>query len=318
MLGVLVVSLLFAFYAAIADMVRVWSNQADYSHGFLVPLFSAYLLWIRRSKLPPLVEWPEYWGLLPIVLAVALSSWAGMTNIAKEFCQGVSLILALGGVVALLLGRAGLHWAWPSLAFLIFMVKLPDRFEILFTFKLRQIATTASNFLLQTIGYPSYIAGQGGTVINVGDVRLGVEWACSGLSMVLTFVAIGTAMALLITRPIGDRIFVVLTTIPISIVSNIIRITITALVYIAGWHWLGDKIVHDFAGWLMMPFALAFLWLELKLIDWLFVVPEAPDRDDILKSATATAAAQWVVPEQPNNDKNDLPPATPKPTGVAP
>jgi len=318
MLGVLVVSLLFAFHMAIADMVRVWSNQADYSHGFLVPLFSGYLLWTRRSKLPPLVEWPEYWGLLPIVLAVALSSWAGMTNIAKEFCQGVSLILALAGVVSLLLGRAGLRWAWPSLAFLIFMVKLPDRFEILFTFKLRQIATTASNFLLQTIGYPSYIAGQGGTVINVGDVRLGVEWACSGLSMVLTFVAIGTAMALLLTRPIGDRIAIVLTTIPISILSNIIRITVTALVYIAGWKWLGDKIVHDFAGWLMMPFALAFLWMELKLIDWLFVVPEAPDRDDILKSATATAAAQWVVPEQPNNDKNDLPPGAPKSTGVAP
>jgi len=318
MLGVLVVSLLFAFHMAIADMLRVWSNQADYSHGFLVPLFSGYLLWTRRSKLPPLVEWPEYWGLLPIVLAVALSSWAGMTNIAKEFCQGVSLIMALAGVVSLSLGRAGLRWAWPSLAFLIFMVKLPDRFEILFTFKLRQIATTASNFLLQTIGYPSYIAGQGGTVINVGDVRLGVEWACSGLSMVLTFVAIGTAMALLLTRPIGDRIAIVLTTIPISILSNIIRITVTALVYIAGWKWLGDKIVHDFAGWLMMPFALAFLWMELKLIDWLFVVPEAPDRDDILKSATATAAAQWVVPEQPNNDKNDLPPGAPKSTGVAP
>ena len=253
---------------------------------------------------------------MPILFAVALSSWAGMTNIAKEFCQGVSLILALGGVVALLLGRAGLRWAWPSLAFLIFMVKLPDRFEILFTFKLRQIATTASNFLLQTIGYPSYIAGQGGTVINVGDVRLGVEWACSGLSMVLTFVAIGTAMALLLTRPVGDRIAIVLTTIPISIVSNIIRITITALVYIAGWQWLGDKIVHDFAGWLMMPFALGFLWMELKLIDWLFVVPEAPDRDDILKSATATAAAHWVVPEQMGNDKNDLPPAAPKSTGA--
>ena len=74
MLVVLVVSLLFAFHTAIADMVRVWSNQADYSHGFLVPLFSAYLLWTRRSKLPPLIEWPEYWGLLPIVFAVALSS----------------------------------------------------------------------------------------------------------------------------------------------------------------------------------------------------------------------------------------------------
>lgn len=303
--AVLLVGVAFAFHNGIADLVRVWATQADYSHGFLVPVVAAYLLYQRRRQFPPLVEWPEPWGLLPIVAGVALSLFAGTYNYAKEFGQGIGLILALTGVVLLVLGRPGLRWAWPGLAFLVFMVKLPDRVEILFTFKLRQIATQASNFLLQTLGYPSYVSGPGGTVITVGDVRLGVEWACSGLSMVLTFVAMGAAFALLMRhRPLADRWVVFASAIPIAIVSNILRITVTALVYIAadnkdnGWKWLGDTIVHDLAGWLMMPLALGFMGLLLKAIDWLFVVPPPPERDDVLRVATQAAAANWVVPER--------------------
>lgn len=318
--ALLLVGVAFAFHNAFAEMVRNWIKYPDYSHGFLVPFVAAYLLYSRRGKFPPLIEWPEPWGLLPLMVGLILSTTASTFNIAKEFGQGIGLILALAGVVLLLLGRPGLRWAWPGLAFLVFLVKLPDRIEILFTFKLRQIATDASNYLLQTLGYPSYVSGPGGTVITVGDVRLGVEWACSGLSMVLTFVAMGAAFALLMTnRSIWDRLFVFGAAIPIAIVSNILRITVTALIYIQAdnrdntWKWLGDKIVHDLAGWLMMPLALGFLWLLVKAIDWLFVIPPPPERDEVLKVATASATARWVVPERPETDDPDL---APKPGGA--
>jgi exosortase len=305
--GGLLIGIVFAFHAGIRDMVGIWYTKADYSHGFLVPFIAGYILYTRREKLPKLVEWPDPLGLPLILVGVALSLYCGISNHAREFGQGVGLILSLTGAVMLLLGRAGLLWAWPGLGFLLFMVKMPDSIEILFTFKLRQIATEASNFILQTIGYPSYIAGQGGTIIHVGDVRLGVEWACSGLSMVLTFVALGTAFAILSTqRPTSDRIWVFISSIPIAIISNIIRITITSIVYIWGWKWLGDRIVHDLAGWLMMPLAMGFMWAELRLIDWLFTIPAPPDRDAVLKSATMAAAASWVVPERAEVDDPNL------------
>lgn len=320
----LLVGVAFAFHRGIIDLVRVWATQADYSHGFLVPFVAAYLLYLRRHQFPPLIEWPDPRGLAPLVVGVVYSTFSSTYNYAKEFGQGVGLILALTGVVLIVLGRPGLRWAWPGLAFLVFMVKMPDRVEILFTFKLRQIATQASNFLLQTLGYPSYVSGPGGTVITVGDVRLGVEWACSGLSMVLTFVAMGAAFALLMTkRPMSDRLLVFASSIPIAIISNIIRITVTALVYIAAdnkdntWKWLGDAIVHDLAGWLMMPLALGFMWLLLKIVDWLFVVPPPPERDDVLRVATQAAAADWVVPERVVADDPDLAPK-PKPQDGVP
>lgn len=287
--GGLLAGVAFAFFPAMIDMVDVWTSKADYSHGFLVPPVAAYLLWTRRAKIPPLIAWPDALGLLPILVGLAISVYGGVTNKGKEFLQGSGMILALTGVVVLLFGRRSLRWAWPGLAFLLLMVKLPDTVEVQFTFKLRQIATGGSNFVLQTLGYPSYIAGPQGTIITIGEQKLGVEWACSGLSMVLTFVAVAVAVALLIKRPIGDRLAVVAAALPIAVVSNIIRIVVTALVYIAGWQKLTDLIIHDLAGYLMMPLALGFLWLELKLIDWLFVVRQGPDRDDVLRSARSKA-----------------------------
>jgi exosortase len=310
-LGVLLVGVGFAFHAGIAEMVRIWVKFPDYSHGFLVPVFAAYLLWSRRAKVPTTIRWPDPIGLVPLVAGVALSLAGGVTNYAKELCQGFGLILALAGVLVLMCGRLALRWAWPGLAFLLFMVKLPDRIEIQFMFKLRQIASGWSNFLLQTMGFPSYVGGQEGTVITVlrepEPLRLGVEWACSGLSMVLTFVAVATAAALMVKRPVGDKAVILLSAVPIAVVSNVIRITVTALVYIAGWKALGDLIVHDLAGYLMMPLALGFIWLELKLIDWLFVVPPAADRDDVLKTAAKTAAGAWVVKDRPE-DAGTTPP----------
>jgi exosortase len=203
--GGLLVAVAFAFHTAVLDMVDVWASKADYSHGFLVPVVAAYLLWVRRDKISPNITWPDALGVLPIVLGVLLSVAGGVTNKAKEFAQGFGLILALTGVLILLMGRHSLRWSWPGLAYLVFMLKLPDRLEIQFMFKLRQVATTGSNYVLQTLGYPSYVAGQEGTVITVGELKLGVEWACSGLSMVLTFVAVAVAVALLVKRPLADR-----------------------------------------------------------------------------------------------------------------
>jgi exosortase len=295
-LAVLLLGVLLAFHAPLADMVNEWSTKADYSHGFLVAPFALYLLWTRRDKLPRNADWPDARGLPLIIAGLVLSFVAGLLNIAKEISQGIGLILALAGVVVMMFSRYGLKWAWPGLVFLIFMVKMPDSFEHRFALKLRQIASQASNAILQTMGYPSYVGGDHGTVITINDLRLGVEWACSGLSMVLPFMAVATAFAMLVNRPMLDRAILLASALPIAVLANIIRITGTALVYIAGWKQLGDMIIHDFAGWLMMPLALIFLWLELKLLDWLFTTPAPPERDNIIKEATQTAAAEWQMP----------------------
>lgn len=295
LVGLLAVAAL-GFHQPIREMVELWSTKSDYSHGFFVLPFALYLLWTRRAMLPRNVEWPEWQGVAWIAAGAALSFAGSTTNYAKELAQGVGLILVLAGIVRMMFGPFGLRWAWPGLAFLIFMVKMPDSFEVKFALKLRQFAAEASNVVLQTLGFPSYVGGRHGTVITVNDLPLGVEWACSGLSMVLTFAAVAAGFALLVQRPLLDRVLILLSAVPIAIFANVVRITATALVYIAGWKQVGDAIIHDLAGWLMMPLALGLIWLELKVLDWLFTTPAPPERDNIIREATQTAAADWQMP----------------------
>jgi exosortase len=154
------------------------------------------------------------------------------------------------------------------------MLPLPFRIESALALPLRRIATEMSTYALQTLGCP---ANAEGNIIYIDDIRLGVEEACSGLGMLMTFFALATALAMIVRAPLWDRLILVASAIPIAILANVIRITATGIAYhLAGKDSsLAQVIYHDLAGWLMMPMALAMLWLELKFLANLLM--EAPD-----------------------------------------
>ncbi len=284
-LGLLVVlaGVLFAFSGAIVQLGQLWTHKADYSHGLLAIPFAGYLLWLRRDQFPATIRWPDLAGLPLLLASVVIYFSAGRLNFAKEWLQAFSVVVALAGVVVMFCGRwGGLVWAWPALAFPLLAFELPYRVEATVSLKLRELATAVGNAVFQTLGYPSYTEGN---VIVIGETRLGVEQACSGLSMLLTFVAVTAAVALLArSRPIGDRIVVFLSAIPIAVVCNIGRIVCTGLVYHAGWTEVGNLVVHDFFGWLMMPIALGMVWLEFRVIDWLLVPVEKADAGQLFQA----------------------------------
>jgi exosortase len=265
--GVLAAALLFAYAKLFAAAYQKWLDP-DYSHGFLVPFFSAYLVYRSWPEAPKRIRWPNVWGLAFLGVGLAIFFVFGSLNIGKEWMQGLSLIINMCGVVVLLGGWTALKWLWPPIAFLIFMFPLPQSVEFALGSYLQKIAAMASEFVLQTIGYATY---REGVVLHVKDHVLGVEKACSGLSMLLTFLALSTAMAIVVRRPWLDRILLLVAAIPVAIVANVIRISLTGVLYNEGGRELGDKVFHDFAGWMMMPIALGILWLGLRLFDWVFV-----------------------------------------------
>jgi exosortase len=269
------------FAVPLFETAKVWATKADYSHGFLVPLVAGYLVWRNRASIEPSKAWPHASALGFFLLAGAGLA-AGSLNIAKEACQGLALIAAVSGLVVMFFGWKGLAWSWPAILFLVFMFPLPYTFEQNLAFKLRRIATVAANYIMQLCGQPSYIAGSG-TVITVGEVKLDVQHACSGLTMLLTFVALSAAYAATVTRPWTDRLLILIMSVPIAVACNVIRIVVTGHVYVWGFKKFGDLIVHDLAGWLMMPLALAMIWAMLKLIDWVAVVPIRTRKEDFMK-----------------------------------
>ena len=247
-------------------MVGKWSHDPQYSHAYLVPVFATVLLWLRRRELSAAGGGPCRWGLLLLLPGAALR-FVGMYGYI-EWLEAISLLPVLGGAVLLLYGRSAFRWSWPAIGFLFFMVPLPYRIETGLARPLQRIATVAATYALQTLGRPALSEGN---VILVNQARIGVVEACNGLGMLLVFFALTTGLIILVRRSLLDKLLLLLSTAPIAVLVNVLRITLTGVLYeTAGSRW-ADLVFHDLAGWLMMPMALGLLCLELHILSRLVV-----------------------------------------------
>ena len=265
----LVATSIWALWPRIVEMSEVWAENPTYSHGYLVPLFSIILLWLKRSILVTLPLEPNWWGLPIIALACAVQL-LGM-YIYIPWLEGASLMIFLSGIATLVGSWRLLRLTWPSIAFLVFMIPLPWRVEATLRTPLRLFAAQVSNWLLQLFGLPSVVEG---TVIDISGQKLGVEEACSGIAMLMTFFALATGLMIVVQRPWVDKLVIVLSALPIAIVCNVLRITATGILYCTVGESVGKFVYHDLAGFLMMPMGIAFLWIELFILDHLFLMPK--------------------------------------------
>jgi exosortase len=280
----LLASLLWASWPTLGAMAQRWSTDPRYAHGYLVPVFAVALLWLRRDRLAGLELRPSWWG-LPLLAAGGALHLAGLYFYVDWF-TAVSLLPSLAGACVLLGGWRCLGWSAPAIAFLIFMLPLPFRLEVALGYPLQRLATLASTYAMQTIGLPALAEGN---IVHLDDVEIGVVEACSGLSMLLTFFALSTGVALVIRRPLLDRILIVASAVPIALIVNIARITVTGVLHQTVGSRLANLVFHDLAGWLMMPMALGLLWAELGLLAHLLVEPDPAAAPRPLDPAGATA-----------------------------
>ncbi|MDY3553835.1 exosortase/archaeosortase family protein [Gemmata sp. JC717] len=268
------VALVAALGWAYLPMLRVfadkWINDPQYSHGVLVPFFSAFLIW-RGAKGSALVLRPlPVIGCALLVAILVLRAAAG----ALLFHQldAASLLLALVGVALAAGGLPLLKLVGPGILFLVFMIPLPYELERNVGGPLKTAATVASTFLLQTLGQPAI---RDGNLILIDEVRLGVVDACSGLKMMVTFAAFSVGAVLMMARSRFEKFMVVLGIAPIAVLTNVLRITATGVSFA----FISDKgtreFLHDAYGYLMMPLGLALLGAEVWALKRLVVDEKA-------------------------------------------
>lgn len=265
-------ALVWCYWTTLEAMAQRWSTDPQYSHGFLVPIFALAVLWVRRGRFPGAGN-PSLPGLWVIISALVLGLVGVRMDI--EAIDAASFLVCLTGLVLWVGGWPILAWSWPAIAFLAFMLPLPFRVEETIAHPLRRLATVASTYLLQTLGYPALAEGN---VIQIEQLRLGVIEACSGLGMLVTLFALATAMALIVPGPWLDRWVLVLSAIPIAVLANTIRITATGVAFYSLESKALQEFFHDSIGWLMMPLALILLWLELRFLRALLPIVETPER----------------------------------------
>jgi exosortase len=262
--------IVWAWWTTLGQMALHWSQNPLYSHGYLVPGFALLLLWLRRERLPALSLTPSWWGVA--LLAAGLAVRGVGTFYYLDWVDQVSLVPCLAGLVVAVGGWRAWCWAWPAIAFLLFMVPLPYRFSLALTAPLQGLATVCSTFLLQTLALPAIADGN---VIRLNDVEINIVEACSGLRMLVIFFALSTGVALVIRRKFWEKLVLVGSAVPIAVVVNVLRITVTGVLHETAGSEVADAVFHDLAGWLMMPVALVFMAVELKLLSRLVIDPNA-------------------------------------------
>jgi exosortase len=184
-------------------------------------------------------------------------------HFGMEVPDMVTFVPSLAGAVLLAGGWRLFIWAGPIVAFLVFMFPLPWRVSQALLVPLQKVATICSTYLLQVMGYGAY---REANVIHLAGVPMEVIDACSGLRMLTVFLALCAAVAMVIERPLWERLVVFASAVPIALAVNVMRITATGMAhYHIGGPWVSE-VFHDHAGYVMMPLAMILLYFEIMVL----------------------------------------------------
>ena len=193
------------------------------------------------------------------------------------YADNIAFIPCLLGVFIIVGGLRTLRWAGPAVLFLALMYPFPRSIEQRVMFPLQKLATKARTVALVTMGVDAHHDGETQIRLASRQSPMNVAEQCSGLRMLTIFTAMAVAFALFATdRPLWERIVIVLSAFPISIIVNVARIALTGLLLslMDWWGWsseMFEKISHDFAGLFMMPLALGLLYLIFQILKHLVI-----------------------------------------------
>jgi exosortase len=259
--GILLIAV---YYPILNRLVAQWSNDDDVSHGFFVPLVAGYVVWQRRQKLLD-TEWkPAWWGIAILVWA-AVQAYVGMLG-AELFLQRTAFLLSLLGTL-LVLGGTGLvrELAFPLLL-LPFMIPLPTVVYNQITLPLQFIASSVAEKSLEVLNIPVL---RDGNILELASQKLSVAEACSGIRSLLSLSFLSVVYAYFFDRKVWMRWVLLIATIPIAIVANSARVTLTG-VFSEIDPSLAAGFFHEAEGWVIFVVALVILVVVHQLLNWVY------------------------------------------------
>ncbi len=302
--AVLAAAFVWAYWPTLVSLVATWNREPDYSHGFLVAPLAVYFLWVRRDRFPHKAATAGRANLsgattgrdfmLDVVfglglIAACVAARALSAHFYLDAIDGWSILPWVGGAVLLLAGRKVFWWSLPSIAFLWFMVPLPYRMERWLSLPLQGAATKLSCWILQALGQPALAEGH---VIFLGDHRLEIEQACSGLRIFVGIVALAFAYVIVVRRVWWEKALLLLSAVPIALLANAARIVATGLLYQYVSGDAAKKFSHDGAGWVMILLAAGMFGLVLWYLCRLVQEVEMVGVGDVVRREQIGAAAQ--------------------------
>ena len=259
--GLATAALIFSSLEAMQEMLRFWETREEYSHGYLIPVIAAFLIW-QKSDILRHIQFRGSWLGLPILLGGLVLIYIGsLTTIAIIGQYG--FLLAILGVVSSYAGWAGIRPILIPMLFLAFMIPFPGFFLNNLSAKLQLISSELGVMVIRAFGISVYLEGN---VIDLGNYKLQVVEACSGLRYLFPLMSLAFMAAYFFQAALWKRAVIFLSSIPITILMNSFRIGVIGVLVE---HWgieQAEGFLHDFEGWVIFMACTALLVGEM----WLF------------------------------------------------
>ena len=278
-------ALVWAYSTVLTDLWGIWTRNDDQSSGLLVPFLALYVAFNRRHALAEIPARAWYWGAAVVILGFAMRFGGTMLQFATM--ERFSIIVVVTGMVLTIFGpRMTRKVAWV-LAFLLLMLPMPGPVQRALSLPLQGWATTSAVFVLELFGW---IVVREGNVMSIGDTTVAVAEACNGLRMLMAFVIVSTLAAFVSKRAWWEKGILVASSIPIAIICNTIRLSVTAMAFTRHYGESVNMMFHDWGGYAMMPLALGMLGLEILILDR--IAPEVAVEEGAARGGGPKAGAK--------------------------
>lgn len=260
-LGAVLLVLIVLFGDALANLWRRWGQQQELSHSYFIPLISLYLVWVNRDIVRKSVGGPSWSGVVILGAALGFVLLGQLTSIF--LFQHIGLVIAIAGLVAGFGGLSLLRTAAAPVGFLFFAVPPPYWMITILSWKFQQMSSWLGVAMIELMGIPVHLSGN---IIDLGEYKLQVAEACSGLRYLFPFLSLGVMAAYMYRGPLWQRGLIVASTIPITIVMNSVRIAATGAMVQAYGVEHAEGALHFFEGWVVFLFCLIALFGVIALL----------------------------------------------------
>ncbi|MBI2297594.1 MAG: exosortase [Armatimonadetes bacterium] len=258
----LALAALFAYHASLGWIVAGWRQNPYYSHGPLVPLLAAWLLWRSRGAIRA-AERRTWWPGLAVAAVAALCYAVGHLR-DINVAVAASLYLMLHAAVLTIAGPRVYRAAWFPLAFLAFAVPVPQLLIYDYSFPLQLVSARLAPLLPSLPTGASAFATGERMWLDGQEYVVGVQ--CSGFKAVLGLVMVGLLVAWLTDTDRRRKVVIALLAAPLAVLANVVRLF---LILVVGRLWGHDFAVgrfHDVSGFLMLFVAVGLLLGAARLV----------------------------------------------------
>jgi exosortase len=242
-------------------LVKVWSTQEDYGHGFFVLPIVFYMLWHKRGRLRAIPVQGSWVG-LPVLLVGCLLYV--VASIAKfHTLVYLCMILIIIGLLLFLAGWGWLRETAPQVALLLFMFPIPSALYVQITNPLKLAIADISTKIVQVMGIPVF---REGNLLHLAGSKMEVTEACSGIRSLYSYLMLGCVFAFG-GRTRLTRMVMILSAVPLAFLVNIVRVTGTTILSHVYGPEVAQGVFHMTAGFVLFAIGFAVFYVEYRLLN---------------------------------------------------